>query len=95
MDTYVIDEAAARADMIKMNEAIEHLKQARRAVSQLVNEAETMQGQTGAAIVEKAQELLYRIDRLISQLQTSVALLGSTVAHYQQIDNAHAAKIRG
>lgn len=94
MDTYVIDEAAAKADMIKMNESIEHLKRARQAVSQLMNEAEAMQGQTGAAIVEKTQELLTRIDRLIRQLQTSVSLLASTVAHYQQLDDAHAAKIR-
>lgn len=94
MDTYIIDEAAARSDMARMNQAITHLQQARRAVIQLMNEAETMQGQTGIAIVEKAQELQYRIDRLTRQLQTSVSLLGSTVAHYQQIDEAHAARIR-
>lgn len=94
MDTYVIDEAVARSDMAKMNQAITHLKQARQTVTQLMNEAETMQGQTGTAIVEKAQELQYRIDRLTRQLQNSVSLLGSTVAHYQQLDDAHAAKIR-
>lgn len=94
MDTYVIDEAVARSDMAKMNQAISHLQQARQTVVRLMNEVETMQGQTGAAIVEKAQELQVRIDRLTRQLQNSVQLLGSTVAHYQQIDDAHAAKIR-
>lgn len=94
MDTYIIDEAVARSDMAKMNQAIAHLKQARQTVTQLMNEAETMQGQTGAAIVEKAQELQHRIDRLTRQLQNSVSLLGSTVAHYQQLDDTHAARIR-
>lgn len=94
MDTYVIDEAVARSDMAKMNQAITHLKQARQTVTQLMNEAETMQGQTGTAIVEKAQELQARIDRLTRQLQTSVSLLGSAVAHYQQLDDDHAARIR-
>jgi ElaB/YqjD/DUF883 family membrane-anchored ribosome-binding protein len=94
MDTYVIDEAVARSDMAKMNQAVSHLQQARQTVVRLMNEAETMQGQTGAAIVEKAQELQVRIDRLTRQLQNSVQLLGSTVAHYQHIDDAHAEKIR-
>lgn len=94
MDTYVIDEGVARSDMAKMNQAISHLNQARQTVVRLMNEAETMQGQTGMAIVEKAQELQIRIDRLTRQLQTSVSLLGSTVAHYQQLDDDHAARIR-
>lgn len=94
MDTYVIDEAVARSDMAKMEQAIAHLKQARQAIVRLMNEGEGMQGQTGTAIVEKSQELLQRIDRLSRQLQNSVSLLGSTVAHYQQIDDAHAARIR-
>ena len=94
MDTYVIDEGVARSDMAKMNQAISDLQQARQTIAQLINEAEAMQGQTGAAILEKAQELQARIDRLTRQLQTSVQLLGSAVEHYQQIDDAHAAKIR-
>ena len=94
MDTYVIDEGVARSDMAKMNQAISHLQQARQTVVRLMHEAETMQGQTGTAILEKAQELQARIDRLTRQLQTSVQLLGSAVAHYQQIDDAHAARIR-
>ena len=94
MDTYVIDEAVARSDMVKMNQAVEHLKRARQTIVRLLNEAENMQGQTGTAIVEKAQELQVRIDRLTRQLQTSVALLNSTVVHYQKLDDAHAAKIR-
>lgn len=94
MDTYIIDEAVARSDMSKMNQAITHLQKSRQTVAQLLNEAETMQGQTGTAIVEKAQELQVRIDRLIRQLQTSVSLLGSAVAHYQQLDEVHAARIR-
>lgn len=94
VDMYVIDEAVARSDMAKMEQAISHLKQARQSIVRLMNEGEGMRGQTGTAVVEKSQELLHRIDRLIRQLQNSVSLLGSTVVHYQQIDDAHAAKIR-
>lgn len=94
MDTYVIDEAAARSDMAKISQAAQLLKQARQAVSQLLSSAEGMQGQTGSAIAEKAQELQHRIDLLTRQLQTSVALLNSTVVHYQQLDATHAARIR-
>lgn len=93
-DTYVIDEGVARSDMTKMSQAIQHLNQARKTVTQLMAEAQTMQGQTGMAIAEKAQELQYRIDKLTRQLQTSISLLNSTVVHYQQLDDAHAAKIR-
>ena len=94
MDTYVIDEAAARSDMAKISQAAQLLKQARQAVSQLLSSAEGMQGQTGSAIAEKTQELQHRIDLLTRQLQTSVALLNSTVVHYQQLDAAHAVRIR-
>ena len=94
-DTYIIDESAARSDITKMTQAISHLNQARRSVNQLLVEAQNMQGQTGMAIAEKAQELQTRIDRLTRQLQTSIELLNRTVAHYQQLDAEHAAKIRG
>lgn len=93
-DTYVIDEAAARADISKMNQAVQHLNQARRTVVQLMSEAQSMEGQTGQAIYEKAQELQYRIDRLVRQLQNSGALIQRTVSHYQQLDNEHAIRIR-
>lgn len=95
MDTYVIDQAAAQADIAKMNQAINHLNQARRTVNQLLAEAESMQGQTAQAIREKAQEMQTRIDRLTRQLQNSVNLISRTVRHYQELDEAHAAKIRG
>lgn len=93
-DTYVIDEGVARSDMAKMSQAIQHLNHARRTVTQLMTEAQSMQGQTGMAIAEKAQELQYRIDKLTRQLQTSISLINSTVVHYQQNDDEHAARIR-
>lgn len=92
-DTYVIDESVARSDMAKMNQAIQLMKQARQSVVQLMNTAEAMQGQTGMAIVEKAQELQHRIDTLTRQLQSSISLLNSAVVHYQQLDEAHAARM--
>ena len=53
-----------------------------------------MQGQTGAAIAEKSQELMMRIDQLSRRLQASVELLNQTVSHYQSIDAWHAGRFR-
>ncbi len=94
-DTYVIDEAVARSDISKMNQAIQRLKNARHAIAQLIACAESMSGQTGSAIVEKSTELQQRTDRLIRSLQTSIALLEKTIIHYQNVDDAHAWRIKG
>ena len=89
-DTYVIDENAARSDMMKIGQARQKLQQARNTLKHLNEEAEGMQGQTGAAIAEKSQELMMRIDQLSRRLQASVELLNQTVSHYQSIDAWHA-----
>lgn len=93
MDTYYIDEAAANSDISKIQQAIQDLQRARQSIYMLSNTAESMQGQTGQAIVEKAQELLVRVDIQIRQLNESASLLRQAVIHYQQIDAAHALRI--
>lgn len=92
-DSYVIDENVARSDMQKMNQAVELLKNARKALSQLINSAGAMQGDTCRAIEEKSQELQKRIDDLTGHLNTSVNQLQIAVANYQRIDAEHAASI--
>lgn len=89
LDTYVIDEAAAKSDMAKIRQAVAHLKQARQSVTLLMNNAQNMRGETGRAIEEKCQELQVRIDTLTRQLNSSEYLLGVAVSHYQAIDSKH------
>lgn len=93
--TITIDEAAAKRDVSKINSAMTCLNQSRRTIVQLISCAESMQGQTGSAIVEKANEMLTRVDKLMRNLETSASLIDSTVCRYQQKDAELAAQIRG
>mgnify|MGYP000038712717 FL=1 len=81
-----ISPSAARADMNKLSSAIEQLEQSRTAILQLQQCAEGMSGQTGAAIVEKAEELRIKIDRLNKNLVQSKQLIAKVVQDYQQRD---------
>lgn len=89
-----IDEAVAYGDISKIRSAISYLQQSRQSINQLIGCVEPMQGQTGAAIGEKSLELRGRVDSLIANLETSAALISSTVSRYQQIDAALAQSIR-
>lgn len=81
-----ISPSAARADMNKLSSAIEQLEQSRTAIVQLQQCAESMSGQTGAAVVEKAGELKIKIDRLNKNLVQSKQLIAKVVQDYQQRD---------
>lgn len=89
-----IDEAVAYGDISKIRSAISYLQQSRQSVNQLIGCVEPMQGQTGAAIGEKALELRSRLDALVANLETSAALISATVSRYQQIDAALAQSIK-
>lgn len=89
-----IDEAVAYGDISKIRSAISYLQQSRQSINQLIGCVEPMQGQTGAAIGEKSLELRSRVDALIANLETSAALISSTVSRYQQIDAALAQAIK-
>ena len=89
-----IDEAVALADVRKINAAKEHLAQSRQALQTLISTASGMQGQTGSAIAQKAEEMLTQVNRLIQNLEESAGLINRTVARYQRIDAELAQQIR-
>lgn len=90
-----IDEDVARRDITKINNANSYLQQSKKTIQQLIAVAESMKGSTGTAIVEKANELLARVNALSANLETSAALINSTIKRYQQTDSDLARYIRG
>lgn len=94
MDTIIIDEGAARSDISHMKAAIGKLQQSAASIQQLINTAETMKGQTGTAIEEKARDMQHRIRLLIGQLESSIAVVERTIRMYQEWD-AKQAKLIG
>lgn len=84
--TVTIDEQAAWSDIQKIQLALPSLYNARTALEQLVLQSSTMQGETGAAITEKASELLAKINRLIQNLNDTSGSISQTVYKYQELD---------
>ena len=93
MSTIIIDEAAARADMNRITNAIPDLQQARAALLRVKEEGEVTEGQTGKAIVEKSSQLITRIDRLIRSLQETKQEIYVTVKQNQELDESIASSI--
>lgn len=89
MSTGRIDivEAAASADIRNIQNAIQDLDESRRTVMQLKANAETMHGRTGAAIVNKSNSMIKRIDGMINQLNATIAVIKKTVQWYQEKDS--------
>lgn len=92
-NTIVIDEAAARADMNRISNAIPDLQAARSALLKVKEEGEVTQGQTGKAIVQKSTELIKRIDKLINSLNQTKQEIYITVKQNQELDDALASAI--
>ena len=90
-----IDEAAANADIQKINSAIAKLQEAQSSMKQLKANAETMTGQTGSAIAEKSQSLSSQVDDLIDNLNRAASLIRSTINKYKEQDAGLAGQIRG
>lgn len=86
MSTIIIDEAAAKADMNRITNAIPDLQAARAALVRVKEEGEVTQGKTGRAIVEKSSQLIRRIDRLIKSLQETKYEINITVKQNQSLD---------
>lgn len=81
-----IDEIAAQADKNRINQALASLENARNTVKILSETAATGQGKTSLAISEKSQELIVKIDEMISRLYETENFITSTVNYYQAID---------
>lgn len=86
MSTIIIDEAAAKADMNRITNAIPDLQAARAALVRVKEEGEVTEGKTGRAIVEKSSQLIRRIDRLIKSLQETKYEINITVKQNQSLD---------
>lgn len=81
-----IDEYAAQQDIQRLEQAKAALENSKRAVENLIHQASGEQGQTAAAMVEKATELRDQINSMIARLQETSSFISSTVAHYREVD---------
>lgn len=89
-----IDEAAARLDMSRISQAIPELQAARAALVRVREQGQATKGQTGTAIVDKANALITRIDKLISSLKSTSSEINVTVQQNQALDSALASIIQ-
>lgn len=81
-----IDEIAAQTDKNRINQALASLENARNTVKILAETATVGQGKTCLAISEKSQELIVKIDEMISRLYETENFITNTVNYYQAID---------
>ncbi len=81
-----IDEQAAAQDIRRLQEAAQILKDSRKAIVNIINQASGEQGLTARAICEKAREMCNLIDGLINRLNETSSFISRTVAHYQEVD---------
>lgn len=85
---------AAYSDIDLINAAIERLNQSLNSLTRLKNDAASMHGETGQAIVDQSTRLINDINKLINNLRTSAGLVQKTVYRYQEEDKALASEIR-
>ena len=81
-----IDEVAAMSDRNRIRQAIASLENAKRTVNMLSQNASSGQGKTCIAIVEKSNELISEIDKMIARLNETDGYIARTVVHYEEID---------
>ena len=93
--TITIDEQAANADIRRIETAVSRLEESRKALTDLTHQAADGQGQTMAAVTEKAAELNGKIAEMLSRLHETEDFIRRTVSHYQQIDASLRAQIMG
>ncbi len=89
----VINESAARLDINRINQAIPELQAARAALNRVKEQGEMTKGETGKAIVEKANALIKRIDNLIRSLNETSREIQVTVQQNQMFDSQLASVI--
>lgn len=81
-----IDEQAAAQDIRRLQEAMQILKDSRKAIVNIINQASGEQGLAAQAICEKAREMCNAIDALVNRLSETSSFISRTVAHYQEVD---------
>lgn len=81
-----IDEVAANNDILKLQQSINSLVSARKALYELQAQAEAGKGETIEAIKAVTSEQIMRINSLLSQHEQAILLIRNTVAKYQRLD---------
>ena len=81
-----IDEQAAAQDIRRLQEAMQILKDSRKAIVNIINQSSGEQGLTAQAICEKARQMCNYIDDLVNRLSETSSFISRTVAHYQEVD---------
>ncbi|MCI5700940.1 MAG: hypothetical protein MR308_11280 [Lachnospiraceae bacterium] len=89
-----IDEIAANGDIAKINQALPSLENAKNALEHLLEQGSSSKGETGAAVVEKTQELIKMLNTLINALEETKGCISKTVKHYQKLDQEVKASIQ-
>ncbi len=86
-----IDEAAANADIRRMQTAINILEGSKKALSVVIAEAESMKGETTKAVESKAREMNEEIQSLINGLKETQGYISKVVKKYKALDAKYAA----
>ena len=82
----MIDEAAAQADIRQERQAEQILRRAANALQAVQNESNSFQGETAAAIGERAEQLRRQILNLISNLEDTQYYTQRVVRRYWLLD---------
>ena len=82
----MIDEAAAQADIRQERQAEQILRRAANALQAVQNESNSFQGETAAAIGERAEQLRRQILNLISDLEDTQNYTQRVVRRYGLLD---------
>ena len=82
----MIDEAAAQADIRQERQAEQILRRAANALQAVQNESNSFQGETAAAIGERAEQLRHQILNLISNLEDTQNYTQRVVRRYWLLD---------
>ena len=82
----MIDEAAAQADIRQERQAEQILRRAANALQAVQNEANSLPGETAAAIGERAEQLRRQILNLISDLEDTQNYTQRVVRRYWLLD---------
>ena len=82
----MIDEAAAQADIRQERQAEQILRRAANALQAVQNESNSFQGETAAAIGERAEQLRRQILNLISDLEDTQNYTQRVVRRYWLLD---------
>lgn len=81
-----IDEEAAGRDIQRLRAALPALENAAAVFGRLAQEGRQMQGETGKAAADKAEELLRKVRQVEELLRETETLIEQTVRRYQRLD---------